>query len=68
MVKAGEEAVLVSPKDPEAMAQAVVALWESPQRRASLREAGLRKAGAYGWATVREQWRGVYERAKSAGN
>jgi glycosyltransferase involved in cell wall biosynthesis len=68
MVKAEEEAVLVSPKDPEAMAQAVEALWESPERRASLREAGLRKAGAYSWPVVREEWRGVYERAESAGN
>jgi phenylacetate-CoA ligase len=68
MVKAEEEAVLVSPKDPVAMAQAVEALWESPARRASLREAGLRKAATHGWRAVREDWRRVYERVESAGN
>jgi glycosyltransferase involved in cell wall biosynthesis len=68
MVKADEEAILVPPKDPEAMAQAVAALWESPVRRASLRKAGLEKARSYRWTVVREEWRRVYERAQSAGN
>jgi len=65
MVKAGEEAVLVSPRDPEAMANAIIALWEAPALRAELREAGLRKASAFGWSSVREEWRRVYERATS---
>jgi glycosyltransferase involved in cell wall biosynthesis len=63
MVKAGEEAVLVSPRDPDAMANAVVALWEAPERREALRTAGLRKASSFGWSSVREEWRRVYERA-----
>jgi glycosyltransferase involved in cell wall biosynthesis len=63
MVKAGEEAVLVSPRDPQAMANAVVALWEEPERMAALREAGLRRASFFGWSSVREEWRRVYERA-----
>jgi glycosyltransferase involved in cell wall biosynthesis len=63
MVKAGEEAVLVSPRDPDAMANAVVALWEAPERREALRTAGLRKASFFGWSSVREEWRRVYERA-----
>lgn len=63
MVKADEEAVLVPPRDPGAMANAVAALWEAPERRAALREAGLRRAGAFGWSSVREEWRLVYERA-----
>ncbi|HJS73327.1 MAG TPA: glycosyltransferase family 4 protein, partial [Vicinamibacteria bacterium] len=62
MVKSGEEAVLVSPRDPVAMADAVVALWEAPALRAVMREAGLVKAKAFGWSSVREKWRGVYER------
>jgi phenylacetate-CoA ligase len=61
MVKDGEEAVLVSPGDPEALANAVIALWEAPDRRAALRAAGLRKAGTFGWGSVREEWRRVYE-------
>ena len=40
MVKAGEEAVLVSPRDPEAMASAVIALWEAPGRRTALQGGG----------------------------
>jgi phenylacetate-CoA ligase len=63
MVKAGEEAVLVSPRDPGAMANELAALWEAPERMAALSTAGLRKAGAFGWSTVREQWRRVYDRA-----
>jgi glycosyltransferase involved in cell wall biosynthesis len=65
MVKAGEEAVLVLPRDPTAMANAVAALWEAPERMAALREAGLRRASAFGWSSVREEWRRVYERATS---
>ncbi len=65
MVKADEEALLVPPRDPEAMANALIALWEAPARRSSLREAGLRRASAFGWSSVREEWRRVYERATS---
>jgi phenylacetate-CoA ligase len=65
MVKAGEEAILVPPRNPESMANAVASLWEAPERMAALREAGLRKASAFGWSAVREQWRRVYGRAVS---
>jgi glycosyltransferase involved in cell wall biosynthesis len=66
MVKDGEEAVLVSPQEPQTMADAVAELWEEPERMADLREAGLRKASAFAWSAVREQWRRVYERATSS--
>ena len=36
-----------------------------PALRAAMREAGLLKAKAFGWSSVREQWRNVYERATS---
>ncbi len=65
MVKAGEEAVLVPSRDPAAMASAVIALWDSPARMAALREAGLRRASAFGWSAVREEWRRVYQKAVS---
>jgi glycosyltransferase involved in cell wall biosynthesis len=65
MLKAGEEAVLVSPRNPEAMANALITLWEAPGLRAALREAGLRRASTFGWSSVREEWRRVYERATS---
>ncbi len=60
MVKAGQEAVLVAPRDAQAMASAVAALWEAPEQRAALREAGLRRAKVFGWSAVREEWRRVY--------
>ena len=65
MVKAGEEAILVSPRNPESMANAVASLWEAPERMAALREAGLQKASTFGWSVVREEWRRVYGRAVS---
>ncbi len=68
MVKAGEEAVLVAPRDPKAMASAVAALWESPERRAALREAGFRKAKSCGWRAVREEWRRAYGAAIGRGS
>jgi phenylacetate-CoA ligase len=67
MVKAGEEAELVPAGDAAAMASAVAGLWEAPERRSALREAGLRKASGFGWVPVREQWRQVYERVASQG-
>jgi glycosyltransferase involved in cell wall biosynthesis len=67
MVKSGEEAILVPPRNPGEMASAVAALWEEPERRMALRKAGLRKAGAFAWSSVRELWRRVYERAASGG-
>jgi len=67
MVKAGEEAELVPAGDAAAMAGAAAALWEAPERRMALREAGLRKARTFGWASVREAWRRVYELAANRG-
>jgi glycosyltransferase involved in cell wall biosynthesis len=62
MVKSGEEAVLVRPRDPEEMASAVARLWERPERRKELRDAGLRRASEFDWSSVRDRWRQVYER------
>jgi glycosyltransferase involved in cell wall biosynthesis len=62
LVENGRDAVLVPPRDPAAMAEALVSLWKEPGRREALREAGLRKARAFGWSSVRGDWARVYER------
>jgi glycosyltransferase involved in cell wall biosynthesis len=62
LVEDGREAVLVPPRNPRAMADAVISLWREPDRRVALREAGLEKAARYGWSSVREDWARVYER------
>ena len=60
VVRDGEDAVLVPAREPEAMARAIESLWASPEKRARLRAAGLEKACAYGWPTVRGQWARIY--------
>jgi phenylacetate-CoA ligase len=65
LVENGRDAVLVPPGDPGAMAEAVVSLWKEPAKREALREAGLRKASAFGWSQVRRDWARVYERTLS---
>ncbi len=63
LVEDGKEAALVAPRDPVEMAGALGRLWSDPKQRESLREAGLKRARAYGWESVREQWGRVYEKA-----
>ncbi|MBC7224691.1 MAG: glycosyltransferase family 4 protein, partial [Anaerolineae bacterium] len=68
---AGDAALLVDPRDPAALAQAVLQVLEDAALRQGLREAGLRRAGAFTWACTaaatanvyREVWREVGERA-----
>lgn len=66
LVEDGREAVLVPPHDAEAMAEALVSLWRSSERRDALREAGLERAKAFSWSSVREQWARVYGDAVSS--
>lgn len=61
VVEEGKEAVLVPAGDAEAMADALVRLWQEPGRRDELRRAGLERARQYGWEAVRAQWTRVYE-------
>jgi glycosyltransferase involved in cell wall biosynthesis len=56
-------ALLVPPRDPAAMAQAVLRLLREPPLRARLRAAGLELARRFEWSAVRPQWLAVYEAA-----
>jgi len=68
---AGDAALLVDPREPAALAQAILDVLENGALRGRLREAGLRRAAAFTWARTaaatanvyREVWREVGERA-----
>ena len=61
MVGAGERGLLVPPDRPEAMAQAVAALLQEPQRALRIARRARQTIGDYAWASVREAWSEVYE-------
>ncbi|MGC8836936.1 MAG: glycosyltransferase family 4 protein [Anaerolineae bacterium] len=68
---AGDAALLVDPREPAALARAILDMLEDETLRGRLREAGLRRAAAFTWARTaaataniyREVWREVGERA-----
>lgn len=68
---AGDAALLVDPREPAALAQAILDVLGDETLRGRLREAGLRRAAAFTWARTaaatanvyREVWREVGERA-----
>ncbi len=68
---AGDAALLVDPREPAALARAILDVLEDETLRRRLREAGLRRATAFTWSRAaaatanvyREVWREVGERA-----
>ena len=60
MVEHGKTALLVPPRDPDAMASAALALLDDPQHAARLAEAGVLLAQQYSWPNVRGRLFGVY--------
>ncbi|MEO7493623.1 MAG: glycosyltransferase, partial [Massilia sp.] len=60
MVEDGKTALLVPPRAPEAMAEAMLRLAAAPALAASLREAGLRYVQQYAWSGVRPRLLDVY--------
>ncbi|HET7158074.1 MAG TPA: glycosyltransferase family 4 protein, partial [Burkholderiales bacterium] len=60
MVEHGKTALLVPPRDPDAMASAALALLDDPQHAARLAEAGVLLAQQYSWANVRGRLFDVY--------
>ena len=54
--------LIVPAADPSAMAEAVMALVEQPERALSMANRARRNVEAYTWPHVRDAWRAVYER------
>ncbi len=63
MVEHGVTALLVPPRDPEAMAAAVLRVFGDPQLGDSMRHSGLECAKRYTWVRVRPLLFDVYARA-----
>lgn len=55
VVSDGKEGVLVAPEDAEALADALIALLNDPQRRTALSAAGRRKAATYDWGIIAQR-------------
>lgn len=55
-------ALLVPARAPEAMADAILRLLDTPSLAESLIANGLREAKSYAWPVVREHWTGLYRR------
>lgn len=62
----GRQGVLVPPRNPEALAAAIVALLGDPQRRQAMGRAGRETAVRYDWQRVAGQVLAVYEQAMAA--
>jgi phosphatidyl-myo-inositol alpha-mannosyltransferase len=62
VVTAGRDGVLVPPGDPAALATAIAALLDDPDRRGEMVAAGRSKAAAHDWPVVATRLRAVYER------
>jgi phenylacetate-CoA ligase len=60
MLRDGHAGVLVPPDDPQAMAQALLALWRDPDRAMRLARRARRDAAKYTWPAVRRQWAEAY--------
>ncbi|HEU4854213.1 MAG TPA: glycosyltransferase family 4 protein [Nitrosospira sp.] len=63
LVEHGKTALLVPPRNPEAMADAVLALLNDPVKAAQFRKAGIESVQRYTWPNVRDRLLCVYERA-----
>lgn len=67
MVSHGTTGTLVPPRDPPAMAAAVAALLDDPDRALRMAARARREAEGCSWAHVREAWAEVYGSAPAAG-
>ncbi len=61
VVRHGREGLLVPPGDVAAIAEALLALLRSPERRAEMGRQGRARAAAYSWDRVARQVMGYYE-------
>ena len=64
IVDDGRSALLVPPRDPAAMAAAIVRVLDDRALAADLARAGLDAVQAYTWEHIGPRWAGVYDRAR----
>jgi glycosyltransferase involved in cell wall biosynthesis len=64
----GEAGVLVDPTDTRALAAALMALLDDPERRATLRAAGLAQSALFSWQRAARETLAVYEDAVDRGD
>ncbi|MBC7222825.1 MAG: glycosyltransferase family 4 protein [Anaerolineae bacterium] len=64
---AGDAARYFDPHDPEAMAEAIWALWADADLRAHLREQGLRRAAAFSWERAAHETLALYDALLAGG-
>ena len=57
----GDAGILVDPKDPPAVANAVAAVLQNAALRASLSDRGLRQAAQYSWERTARETEAVYK-------
>lgn len=62
----GRQGLFVPPEDPEALADAVIALVRDPDLRRRLGEEGRRRAAEFSWQSVAKQVLGYYETLNEA--
>lgn len=62
IVKDGETAVLVEPRDPAALADAIAKLLDAPAERSRLGIEGRRRATTFSWKATAERMVRIYER------
>lgn len=64
VVNPGVEGLLVPPRSPRHLADAIVELANDPERRLTMGEAGRRRASMYSWSSIIDQLLPVYERLR----
>ncbi|MGH8719904.1 MAG: glycosyltransferase family 4 protein [Burkholderiales bacterium] len=60
LVEDGKTALLVPPRDPEAMARAILAVLEGREKARAMIAAGLELVKKFSWREVRDAWFAVY--------
>ena len=60
LIDEGENGLLVPPKDPISMAEAIIRILQEPGLAAQLSKNGRQKAEQYDWQTILPQWDSLF--------